>query len=235
LGGDARIDLIATLRAAAPWQPLRRHSVPDRFIVITRDDIRVRRFEEHSDRLLILTVAASGSAAAARLAEAKGACELLLAEAYVRRDHVALIAFRGTSAELLLPPTRSLVQAKRRLAALPGGGGTPLAAGLRAALEVADLGAARGLTPTLAVMTDGRSNIALDGSADRAAAGADAQRMARALSARGIPALVIDMSLRPQGQLAELAWTMRARYHALPKADARRLSDAVSESLTVSR
>ena len=111
---------------------------PDRFLLITRDDIRVRRFEEHSDRLLILSVDASGSAAAARLAEAKGACELLLAEAYVRRDHVALIAFRGTAAELLLPPTRSLVQAKRRLAALPGGGSTPLAAGLRAALDVAE-------------------------------------------------------------------------------------------------
>ena len=90
----------------------------------TAGDIRLRRYEERSDRLLIFTVDASGSAALARLAEAKGAIEILLAEAYARRDHVCLIAFRGTEAELLLPPTRSLVQTKRRLAGLPGGGGT---------------------------------------------------------------------------------------------------------------
>ncbi len=232
LDGAARIDVVATLRAAAPWQPLRRRAVADRFLLITRDDIRLRRFEEHSDRLLILAVDASGSAAAARLAEAKGACELLLAEAYVRRDHVALVTFRGASAEVLLPPTRSLVQAKRRLAGLPGGGGTPLAAGLRAALDVAEAARARGLTPALAVLTDGRANVGLDGVADRSAADADAARMARALAARRIPALVIDMSPRPQPTLAELASAMRAEYRALPRADAKRLSASVASALS---
>jgi len=72
-----------------------------------------------------------------RLAEAKGAVELLLSEAYSRRDHVSLISFRGDTAEILLPPTRSLVQTKKRLAALPGGGGTPLASGLVEALKMA--------------------------------------------------------------------------------------------------
>jgi magnesium chelatase subunit D len=235
LEGAARIDLVATLRAAAPWQPLRRRAGPGRFLIVTREDIRVRRFEEASDRLLILTVDASGSAAAARLAEAKGACELLLAEAYVRRDHVALIAFRGAGAELMLPPTRSLVQAKRRLAALPGGGGTPLAAGLRLALDVAEAARARGLTPTLAVLTDGRTNIALDGSANRETAEADAARMARALQARRIPALLIDMSQRPQPHLAALAATLGATYQALPRADAKRLSASVSAALTERR
>jgi magnesium chelatase subunit D len=211
---------------------LRRRTGAGRFILITCDDIRVRRFEEHSDRLLILSVDASGSAAAARLAEAKGACELLLAEAYVRRDHVALIAFRGTAAELLLPPTRSLVQAKRRMAALPGGGSTPLAAGLRTALDVAEAARARGLTPALAVLTDGRANVGLDGVANRPAAEADALRMARALGERRVPALVIDMGQRPQRQLAELAAAMRGGYEALPRADAMRLSASVAKALT---
>jgi magnesium chelatase subunit D len=78
-------------------------------------DVRVRQFEERSDRAIIFVVDASGSAALARLAEAKGAIELLLGEAYARRDHVALVAFRGDGADILLPPTRSLVQTKRRL------------------------------------------------------------------------------------------------------------------------
>jgi len=106
-------------------------------VIVRPADIHLSRYETRRDRLLIFTVDASGSAALARLAEAKGAVELLLAQAYARRDQVALVAFRGDGAETLLPPTRSLVQAKRRLAGLPGGGGTPLAAGLLAAGEMA--------------------------------------------------------------------------------------------------
>ncbi|MEM6727359.1 MAG: magnesium chelatase ATPase subunit D, partial [Pseudomonadota bacterium] len=109
--GRARVDLVATLRAAAPWQSIRKAGRPSaRPVEIRASDIHLKRFEERSDRLLIFTVDASGSAALARLAEAKGAIELLLSEAYARRDHVALVAFRGISAEVLLPPTRSLVQ-----------------------------------------------------------------------------------------------------------------------------
>ena len=79
-----------------PWQTLRRAQAPERTGIIVRSsDMRVRRYEERSDRLVIFCVDASGSAAMARLGEAKGAVELLLAEAYARRDHVALIAFRG--------------------------------------------------------------------------------------------------------------------------------------------
>ncbi|MEO1152776.1 MAG: VWA domain-containing protein, partial [Pseudomonadota bacterium] len=190
-----------------------------------------RRYEEKSDRLLVFAVDASGSAAMARLAEAKGAVELLLAEAYARRDHVALVAFRGTEAELLLPPTRSLVQTKRRLAALPGGGGTPLAAGIETGMEIARRGRDHGMTPTLVLLTDGRANIALDGSANRQTAGDDAQRLARLCASQGMPGLVIDTSLRPQSALAALAQTMDAPYIALPRADAHRLSAAVSDRL----
>lgn len=233
LDGTARVDLVATLRAAAPWQPLRRAEAadPGRRLHIRLDDIRVRRYEEKSDRLLIFVVDASGSAAMTRLAEAKGAVELLLAEAYARRDHVALVAFRDTAADLLLPPTRSLVQTKRRLAGLPGGGGTPLAAGLKVALEVAHGARARGMTPSIALLTDGRANIALDGSANRAQAGEDAEKMARLVRAQRVAALVIDMGPRPERSLGRLAQTMAAAYIPLPRADAGRLSSAVSAAL----
>ena len=232
LGNGARIDLVATLRAAAPWQPIRCAANPLRDgLQIRPSDIRLKRFEQTSDRLLIFAVDASGSAALARLAEAKGAVELLLAQAYARRDHVALIAFRGTTAEVLLPPTRSLVQTKRRLAGLPGGGGTPLAAGLNAALGLADQAKRRGLTPTLALLTDGRANIGLDGSADRVIAAQDALRLGKALRQSGIEGVVIDTGNRPEPALKLLSQTIGATYLPLPRADAARLSAAVSAAL----
>ncbi len=232
LGNGARIDLVATLRSAAPWQTIRRAANPDRAgLHIRTADIRLKRFEDKSDRLLIFAVDASGSAALARLAEAKGAVELLLAQAYARRDHVALIAFRGTGAEILLPPTRSLVQTKRRLAALPGGGGTPLAAGLRAAMDLADHAWRRGLTPTIAILTDGRANIALDGTADRVRAAEDAQLIARGLRGALVESIVIDTGNRPEQSLKRLSETLGATYLPLPRADAKRLSIALTAAL----
>ncbi|MDG3041400.1 magnesium chelatase subunit D [Roseicyclus marinus] len=232
-GGDARVDLVATLRAAAPWQPMRRKLAGqhDR-LHIRMSDIRLRQFEETSDRAIIFVVDASGSAALARLGEAKGAVELLLGEAYARRDHVALVAFRGDGAEVLLPPTRSLVQTKRRLSQLPGGGGTPLAAGLKVALELALLAQGKGMTPSVALLTDGRANVDLAGQANRAQAGEDASAMARAIRARGWPAIVIDTGIRPTRGLDALARDMGAPYLPLPRADARSLSAAVDASLT---
>ncbi|MFW5655574.1 MAG: VWA domain-containing protein, partial [Roseicyclus sp.] len=225
-------DLVATLRAAAPWQPLRRKATGEEGRLHVRlSDIRVRQFEERSDRAIIFVVDASGSAALARLAEAKGAVELLLGEAYSRRDHVALVAFRGEGADVLLPPTRSLVQTKRRLGQLPGGGGTPLAAGLKAALELADLAQSKGMTPSIAPLTDGRANVDLTGVADRTQAAEDARAMARAIRARGLPGLVIDTGLRPTRGLGDLAREMRVPYLPLPRADARALSAAVETAL----
>jgi len=234
-GGSAqgRVDLIATLRAAVPWQTLRRASAPDRTgPIIRHSDLRRKCYLDLSDRLLIFTVDASGSAAMARMGEAKGAIELLLAEAYARRDHVALISFRGTEAETLLPPTRSLVQTKRRLSALPGGGGTPLAAGLQSAAMLALQSRAKGLSPTLVVLTDGRANIALDGTSNRATAATDAENVARMLRGQGLDALVIDMSNRPQAPLEALSATLGATYTALPRANAQKLSEAVTAALS---
>lgn len=232
LDGGAPVDLVATLRAAAPWQTIRKMAQPEREgLHIRMSDIRVKRYEDRSDRLLVFAVDASGSSAIARLAEAKGAVELLLGQAYARRDHVALIAFRGDKAELLLSPTRSLVRTKKQLAALPGGGGTPLAAGLQAAMELADHARRRGLTPTMALLTDGRANVALDGSANRVAAAEDAQRVARGLRRMGMDSIVIDTGNRPERQLRTLSEILDGTYLPLPRANAERLSEAVSAAL----
>jgi len=229
--GGARLALIDTLRTAVPWQEIRRQQegmdAPKR-LRIRKGDLRIRRFEERAEALTIFAVDASGSSALARLAEAKGAVELMLAQSYVKRAQVALIAFRGTSAELLLPPTRSLTRAKKVLGELPGGGGTPLALGLSAAAELAETQAARGRTPFVAVLTDGKGNIDRNGQPGRAQAGEDALAAARRFAQSGTQAVVIDISARPQPEAAAIAAAMRARYLALPRADARGVERAVS-------
>lgn len=230
--GGARLDLVATLRAAAPWQPLRRReSTQPRSLHLQRDDLHIRRCRTRRETTTIFAVDASGSAALHRLAEAKGAVELLLADCYVRRDRVALIAFRGAAAELLLPPTRSLPRAKRCLAGLPGGGGTPLAAGIVAAQALALSLQRQGSSPSLVLLTDGRANIARDGQPGREAAHRDALAAARQLRDAGLPALLIDTSPQTQPAAQAVAEAMGARYLALPHADAQQLKRAAAVSL----
>ncbi|WP_409566359.1 magnesium chelatase subunit D [Methylobacterium sp. J-070] len=225
-----RLDLLGTLRAAAPWQAVRRAGAEPRPIVVRRDDLRIRILRQRTETTTVFCVDASGSAALERLAEAKGAVELLLAEAYIRRDRVALVAFRGRGAELVLPPTRSLTRAKRGLAGLPGGGGTPLAAGIDAAVAVA-LGVRRsGSRPAIVLLTDGRANVARSGEGGRAQAGAEALRAARAARAAGVPALVVDTGNRGEEARA-VADAMGARYLKLPRAEAGQLSAAVRAAL----
>ncbi len=229
-----RLDLLATLRSAAPWQKLRRDArdstqQTQRGVVVRADDFRLRRYKQRSESTVVFVVDASGSAALHRLAEAKGAVEMLLADCYVRRDRVALIAFRGRDAELLLPPTRSLVRAKRGLTALPGGGGTPLAAGLRAAAELTDGVRRRGGTPTVVVLTDGRANVCLDGSTGREAAFEDARHCAAMLRLLGARCMVVDTSVRPHVHGEELAQAMGGIYLPLPHADAGLLSRVINE------
>jgi magnesium chelatase subunit D len=225
-GGGHRLDVVETLRAAAPWQRLRRRQTAAR-LAFRASDLRIRHYKSQPRSTTVFVVDASGSAALNRLAEAKGAVELMLGECYIRRDQVALLAFRGKAAELLLPPTGALARARRCLGALPGGGGTPLAAGLQAAAILADALQRRGEAPKLVLLTDGRGNIALDGTPDRPRALADAERVAHRLRASHLPALVIDISPRPQPEAGKLAAAMGARLLALPRADAAALSRAV--------
>lgn len=221
----ARLAVVETLRAAAPWQRLR-GAAPGEPLRIRAEDFRHQRTNPRTRTTTIFAVDASGSAAVARLAEAKGAVELLLADCYVRRDRVAVIAFRGTGADLLLTPTRSLARARRCLSALPGGGGTPLAAGLDAALAQVEAALRRGERPVVVVLTDGRANVCRDGKGGRRAAAAEAEAAARSLRASGAACLVVDTATRPEALAAALAAAMAARYLALPHADAATLSRA---------
>jgi len=222
----ARIALLETLRAAAPWQKLRPAS-PNAVIAVRREDFRIRRFRENTESTAIFVVDASGSSALNRLAEAKGAVELLLAECYSRRDRVAVIAFRGKAAEMLLPPTQSLVRAKRALAGLPGGGASPLASGLDAALAMARLEKRAGRTPLIVVLTDGRANMARDGRTGRPIAEEDALAVAKFLQVERHSVLIVDTAPRPQPFSTTLALAAGGRCLPLPQAGAAALAGAV--------
>lgn len=243
--GGARLALMATLRSAAPWQAVRQRQrgpraadQPGPRIELRRDDLHVRRFAQRRSTTTVFVVDASGSSALHRLAEAKGAVELLLADCYVRRDSVAVIAFRGTAAELLLPPTRSLVRAKRSLAGLPGGGATPLAHALDAASKLVGAIRRRGDTPVLVLLTDGRANIARDGTPGREPAFADAVAAAARLRALGAASVLIDTTPLGAGQrgpaqaarssspAARVAEAMGALHLPLPQAGSAAMSAA---------
>ena len=226
----ARLNLIETLRAAIPWQRLRGRAPGEGRVAVRPEDFRATRYLARMETTIVFVVDASGSAALTRLAETKGAVELVLAECYARRDRVALIGFRGSVSEVLLPPTRSLVRAKRSLAGLPGGGGTPLAAGIDGALAMADAIARQGQTPVVVLLTDGRANIARDGSQGRDQAQADALESARALRLAGVSTLLVDTSPRAQEAARRLAAEMGATYLALPFADSSKIAGAVSQS-----
>jgi magnesium chelatase subunit D len=138
------------------------------------------------------------------------------------------VTFRGRAAEVLLPPTRSLVRAKRSLAGLPGGGGTPLAAGIQTAMAVGTQAQRRGETPTVVLLTDGRANVAMNGAGGRDAAHADALKAARQLRLKRMSVLFVDTSPRPNPLAQSLAAAMEARYIPLPFASAEALSGIVT-------
>jgi magnesium chelatase subunit D len=229
---EGQLSLVDTLRAAAPWQALRRGEGRDaRRFIVRPEDFRIVRFRARSEQTAVFVMDASGSSAAQRLAEVKGAIELLLVDCYVRRDSVALVAFRGVSGEIILPPTRSLARAKRTLSSLPGGGGTPLASGLDVALALADGLRRKGRLPLLVLMTDGRANVARDATPGRAQAFEDALAAATRIRDMEIAVLAIDTSPLSQTEkdppTLRLARAMNARYIKLPNADAARVSETV--------
>ena len=226
---DGRINLLATLKAALPWQTIRRTgATSDRRLLVRKSDLQVTRYKDRNEATTLFVVDASGSQAAQRLGEVKGAIELLLAECYVRRDRVAMVTFRGRSAEVTLGPTRALALARRKLAALPGGGGTPLAAGIDEARELVASVRRQGQTPTVVFLTDGRANVTRDGAGEPVRATEDALNAARLYRQTGPRPIVVDTARRPRPAAEQLAAALDGKYLPMPYANAASLNAAVA-------
>jgi magnesium chelatase subunit D len=217
-----KIDILKTIQAASPWQKIRRLESPNKFtssyrIIVKADDIHLKQFVQRTTTVTVFVVDASGSSAMERLSEAKGAVELLLAQCYVRRDQVALMTFRGKQVELILPPTRSLVRAKRLLAGMPGGGGTPLASAIRDSAQFGKKLKSKGQTPLIILLTDGRANVSIDGIGGREGAFKDALFCANQARLEQLQILFIDTSLKPQETNQQIAQQLGAQYLPLPQ------------------
>lgn len=215
----ARIDVPSTLRAAAPWQPLRHKNAHSaRRILLRVDDVRVKEFRSKAGVLFCFVVDASGSMALNRMRQAKGAVQTLLQQAYVHRDRVALLAFRGVQCDVLLPASQSVELARRALDILPTGGTTPLAAALLGTIEVAKQARGKGIQQCVALfLTDGRGNVGLQ---DGVAIDAEITTLAAAVAAAGIKSVVLDTQRNylSRGEGRVLAEKLAGEYIYLPNA-----------------
>ena len=237
-GNGRRLDILKSIRSAIPWQRLRAQqnnaflkSDNESKIHFRAEDLHTKQYLKRRGTITIFLVDASGSSATQRLSEAKGALEELLSQCYIRRDEVAMLSMRGSKVDIVLPPTRSLVRAKRNLATLPGGGGTPLALGLRSANEMASSSERKGLTPIIVIMTDGKANVNLSGVGGRAGAHNDAITAAKELSIKSHRILFVDTSPQPEKLAQELAGVMAAQYFPLPYTGSRKKITAAAIQL----
>ncbi len=182
------IALVPTLRAAAPYQIHRRR--PDMAIVLESSDFREKvRVSKNGTTLLFLVDASGSMGARRRMVAVKGAILSLLKDAYQKRDAVGLMAFRKDSAELMLPPTKSVDLAYSRLRELPTGGRTPLALGLsKAASLLSSDKVGKDDDLVMVIVSDGKANVPLDDGD----AFADAMVMAERLSSLPIRFVVVD-------------------------------------------
>jgi magnesium chelatase subunit D len=259
-----KIAIDATVRAAAPFQKMRRelrgdstdrripavgrNSIGERNsatgrnpaigrLIISGADLRIKRFKHRSGVLFVFAVDASGSMALGRMGQAKGALVRLLQQAYLHRDSVALVAFRGQSAQVLLDPTRSVELARRSVEALPAGGGTPIAAGLVSALQVAKRARLKvGGNVMIVLFTDGRANVGLTSGgtagleAVRQTISDELRQLGAAIKRENIAMTLIDTRPRfvSAGEGRALSDLIGARYIYLPHADSGRIYDAVA-------
>lgn len=239
---SGKVAIIPTLISAAPWQESRKLERKKKYgkvntaLVINKEDVRIKKFRDKSGTLYVFMVDASGSMALNRMRQAKGAVSHLLQNAYVHRDQVSLISFRGKEAQLLLPPSQSVDRAKRELDVLPTGGGTPLASALFLGLETAKQARTKGVSQIMFVLiTDGRGNISLQSLYDQDAPKAtkeevenEIEGLAATIFAEGIASVVIDtqMNYLSRGEAPKLAEKLGGRYFYLPNAKAEEIAMA---------
>ncbi len=270
--GRGRIAIIDTLRAAAPFQNIRRTEASQKSsapigsenkvvnrnistkiqnsklktqnskVLVRSDDLRLKRYKDKAGVLFIFVVDASGSMALNRMREAKGAVTQLLQQAYVHRDKVALISFRGREAEILLPPSQSVELAKRSLDVLPTGGGTPLASALMSAWRMSESARRQGINKTMVILiTDGRGNVLLQESDEtsslskderKSQAAQEIEQLASLLASEGLSTVVLDTqtSFLSKGEAANLARKLGGHYIYLPRADARAIASSVNNA-----
>mmetsp|Transcript_33124 Transcript_33124/g.37671 ORF Transcript_33124/g.37671 Transcript_33124/m.37671 type:complete len:794 (-) Transcript_33124:67-2448(-) len=257
-GKITRLAVDATLRAAAPYQKSRRERAigtkyESRGVHIEQGDVRIKKMARKAGSLIIFIVDASGSMALNRMNAAKGAALSLLTEAYQSRDQISLIPFQGEMADVLLPPTKSIAMASRRLEQMPCGGGSPLAHALQTACltglnaqKSGDIGKV-----VVVLISDGRANVPLctslgeefdpevdenskDGKPSRGYLKDEVLACAKNLGAlKGFNLLCIDTENKfiSTGLAKEIANAAMGKYHQLSKADGSAIASVASSAL----
>ncbi|KAL7440532.1 hypothetical protein ACHAXH_009308 [Discostella pseudostelligera] len=257
-GKVIRLAVDATLRASAPYQKGRRQRAvgtkdEGRGVFIEQSDVRTKKMARKAGSLIIFVVDASGSMALNRMNAAKGAAMSLLTEAYQSRDQICLIPFQGDRADVLLPPTRSIAAAKKRLEVMPCGGGSPLADALQTAMltglnaqKKGDIGKV-----VVVLISDGRANVPLivsqgnefdpesdedskDGKPSRKYLKDEVLACAKQMGVLpGFNLLCIDTENKfiSTGVAKEISDAALGRYHQIAKADAKALASVTNNAL----
>jgi len=257
-GKVVRLAVDATLRASAPYQKSRRERAvgtkyEERGVHIEQSDVRIKKMARKAGSLIIFVVDASGSMALNRMNAAKGAAVSLLTEAYQSRDQISLIPFQGEMADVLLPPTKSITMARKRLEQMPCGGGSPLAHALQSAMltginaqKSGDVGKV-----VVVLISDGRANVPLcvsmgeefdpdadedskDGKPSRKYLKDETIACAKKLGALpGFNLLCVDTENKfiSTGLAKDIADAALGKYHQITKADGKAIANVVGGAL----